>query len=305
MTSESVIERPDDYEVVAPSEDELYSQIEPFSIFTNESIHKNSCLLILNTTIDYLDLPELWRNTEFHICADGGANRLYDYFSQNEERLKYIPQFITGDCDSLRDDVSNYYSKQGTVIIRQETQYATDFMKSIELIVLYHHGKSLRDKLLNELQTIDKHDGLNQLVESIDLTGDQTLIQIYIVGGIGGRFDQTIHSIHQLYKLKEIFPFIRPFFITDSDLIFLIGKGKNYVKYDNRQCFNNENKAPICGLLPFGNKLTINTNGLKYDVHNWETYISGNVSTSNEIVGVNGFTINASDDIVMNVEIRR
>jgi hypothetical protein len=42
------------------------------------------------------------------ICADGGANRLFYNFNE-EERSKYIPNYIAGDLDSLNPDVKSFY----------------------------------------------------------------------------------------------------------------------------------------------------------------------------------------------------
>lgn len=54
------------------------------------------------------------------ICADGGANRLYDYcalweadLSPSQARSMYTPDIIKGDLDSLRPDVKNYYIECG------------------------------------------------------------------------------------------------------------------------------------------------------------------------------------------------
>ena len=42
------------------------------------------------------------------ICAEGGANRLYDQVSPNL-RTKYIPEYIVGDLDSVRSEVQDFY----------------------------------------------------------------------------------------------------------------------------------------------------------------------------------------------------
>jgi thiamine pyrophosphokinase len=50
----------------------------------------------------------IWNNFEFKICAEGGANRLYDQLNINKRPL-YIPDYIVGDLDSIRDEVKEYY----------------------------------------------------------------------------------------------------------------------------------------------------------------------------------------------------
>ena len=50
----------------------------------------------------------LWNSFECKICADGGANRLFDQL-EVEKRPLFIPNFIVGDLDSVRDEVKQFY----------------------------------------------------------------------------------------------------------------------------------------------------------------------------------------------------
>lgn len=53
------------------------------------SHERRSALLILNQPIpDFALLDRLWQNSGFRICADGGANRLYDVFSGHLEKYR-------------------------------------------------------------------------------------------------------------------------------------------------------------------------------------------------------------------------
>lgn len=50
-------------------------------------------LLILNQPIsDFAVFARLWKNSKYRICADGGANRLYDMFAGELEvrRIDYV-----------------------------------------------------------------------------------------------------------------------------------------------------------------------------------------------------------------------
>ena len=44
--------------------------------------HHKAALIVLNQPIaDLALLARIWENTEYRVCADGGANRLYELFS--------------------------------------------------------------------------------------------------------------------------------------------------------------------------------------------------------------------------------
>ncbi|KAF3991840.1 hypothetical protein FT663_02028 [Candidozyma haemuli var. vulneris] len=289
---ELIIERPDDFEVDEPQGKHLV--LEPFNFFS-DSLTQTAVLIILNTAIEKLPIFQLWTCTSVHICADGGANQLYYHFSSEQERERYIPDFIVGDFDSLRDEVKQYYRSKGTVVIPQYSQYATDFMKAIDVALLAH--TSGKDELYKQ---VDDDSGLAKLVKKYQ---ERVPFTAYIAGGIGGRFDQTFHSINQLYATKLEFPNIRLFFVSDNDLVFLAPTGTTYVKFANKKLFNQHDPVPKLGLLPFGNRVILTTKGLKYDVENWVSQVGGNVSTSNGVSGTTGFVIEATDDIVVNIEI--
>ena len=58
-------------------------------------------LLILNQPIASLDLlVSLWQHTRYRICADGGANRLFDLFQGEKQSLRY--NFVRAQRDLFR-----------------------------------------------------------------------------------------------------------------------------------------------------------------------------------------------------------
>lgn len=66
--------------------------------FLAESLHPEASahppdLLILNQPIAHFDVfARLWKHTGYRICADGGANRLFDMFKggREEQRGRYV-----------------------------------------------------------------------------------------------------------------------------------------------------------------------------------------------------------------------
>jgi thiamine pyrophosphokinase len=54
------------------------------------------------------------------VCADGGANRLYDSLVDENERSLVRPKYIIGDLDSIRPEVLQFYKNIGSVIHHDE-----------------------------------------------------------------------------------------------------------------------------------------------------------------------------------------
>ncbi|CAI2172727.1 15946_t:CDS:2 [Funneliformis geosporum] len=190
-------------------------------------------IIILNQPILRRNIFQiLWENAELKICADGGANQLFDAFKGNQER--YIPDYIRGDLDSLRDDVRNYYHSKGTEIQCEIEQESTDFMKCINLV------------RIKEKATISKYD-------------------VLAIGSSGGRLDHIMSNIHYLYKLRDE---RKIFLLSDKNMSFLLQKGKHNILCDR------EIEGPSCGILPIGvQRATLTTTGLKWNM-SAEFYIS-------------------------------
>lgn len=300
-----VVENEDDMTIAIPSDLNGYNVIEPFKFVSNKD--ENSSLVILNQKIEGIKLLELWDHTNLHICADGGANRLYTYLEEEGVDYKlYKPDFIVGDLDSLDPEIQKKYKDLGVIIIPQLTQYASDFMKAINIVTIFYHSEQARKALYGD---INEHDGLHTLLETLTTENSSETLTInnYILNGLGGRFDQTIHSINQILKLKQQYPNLKNFFITNQDLVFLINKGHNLVKYDNKtQFFDNKTTDssinPVCGLLPLNKPVVLSTQGLKWDVTKWHSSMDGNVSSSNAITSNNGIIVSCSDDLIINIE---
>jgi hypothetical protein len=80
-------------------------------------------------------LGVLWGSSAYRVCADGGANRLYDAtvtamlggegggaVKDAAANCEFLPDLITGDLDSLRPGVRRYYESRGVPILLVEDQ---------------------------------------------------------------------------------------------------------------------------------------------------------------------------------------
>ncbi|SCU95257.1 LADA_0G14554g1_1 [Lachancea dasiensis] len=269
---------------------------------------QSSALLILNQQILIAGVFEkLWRNYHLHVCADGGANRLYEYFEGKEEsRLSFIPNYIIGDMDSIRDEVLHFYLEHGAIVVSQSWQNSTDFMKSLQLIFLHFHYPELQRMLkTNDFAHnygIDDCHGIETMYNKERASCTMHDIDLLVLNAIDGRFDQTVHSISQLYSASKTDPYYRMYFLTATDLIMLIPTGGALIRYSKEfkaNCIKN------CGLLPLGGPTTINrTKGLKWDVLNWKTSIfDGKVSSNNRFSGETCCFFDVQDPIVLSIEV--
>lgn len=134
-------------------------------------------------------LWRLWHSAKLRICADGGANCLYDSFTKdnygNAERECYIPHVIKGDLDSLRPSVLSYYYGQGSTVMQVADQNCNDFEKCLK-------------------EVLDRAGGAAAAAATT----------VVAVGAFGGRFDQEIASFHLLHKYTPLF-----------DRFILVGNG--------------------------------------------------------------------------------
>ena len=92
----------------------------------DEASRSKTALIILNQPFSKALLRRLWHATDWHCCADGGANRLHDSLngdaidttttamtttvSEMADRVDdYLPDLLKGDLDSVREDVRRFY----------------------------------------------------------------------------------------------------------------------------------------------------------------------------------------------------
>ncbi|KXG50271.1 thiamine pyrophosphokinase, eukaryotic [Penicillium griseofulvum] len=269
-------------------------------------------LLILNQPINEKAFGVLSRYASYIICADGGANRLFDMPQVNEESK--LPDSIVGDLDSIRPAVREHYEKLGVCVLQDSDQYSTDFTKCLkylnahaaEIIASPRKGKPTNDT-----------NGSTSTSPS-----DQSPLEIVILGGLGGRVDQAFSQVHHLYMMTQTQRSIREkepsspdanaaaggnlYLVSEESITFIIQTGKNTIytpgtrradiaassdvsESSRKRKREEEQKKPEyffeenIGIIPLSAPAKITTHGFEWDVEDWHTELGGQLSTSNHI----------------------
>ncbi|CAF1343453.1 unnamed protein product [Didymodactylos carnosus] len=234
------------------SDDIIYDYY-PYSIG-----EKDNCLsvlpygiIILNYSHDSLKTfltKSIWSRAIIRGCADGGSNVLREfsekYFDHQLLTDPFMPDYISGDMDSISEKTKIYYSSGNVKFIETINQSETDFTKCVRTML--------------------------QQCERLDV--------IYVFSSLCGRFDHAMGNIHTLYLINSLNlnPKLRLYLVTDQDITFLLKSGHNRIHTKSQL------RGRECSLLPFAYPTRVRTDGLKWNLNNdTELNFSTLVSTSN------------------------
>ncbi|KAJ7274463.1 thiamine pyrophosphokinase [Mycena haematopus] len=229
-------------------------------------IAPSRALIILNQPFSEGLFHRVWNSSQWHCCADGGANRLFDTLTAAQRPL-FLPNLIKGDLDSIRNDVKEFYVSHGVLVVEDLDQYSTDLMKCVSAI---------SDKEAHE----------------------QIEYDIVLLGGLSGRLDQTIHTLSYLHKLRKTRK--RVFAVTDDNVGWVLDAGEHTIHIDHSIL------GPTCGLLPVGITSTVlSMTGLRWNLSDQESSFDGVMSTSNQLLpDEDSVWIKTSNPIWWTVELR-
>lgn len=269
----------------------------PFILPSTRDAVPRYAMVLLNSPIDARQIghfKHLWQSASLRLCADGAANRLLDSFGAAAfDGQIPLPNAILGDLDSIRPDTQRFFESKGVLVHTRPSQYATDLQKTIQ-------------------EVEDQEDASAN-------TEEHTLI---IFGGLAGRLDQSVHTLHVLWQLapgtddlgsvmdpespndrgNRLRKRQRTFAIGDGSVAWLLPKGKHTLKMA-RQVM-----GKTCGILPLGvgnNGAKVTTRGLEWNLEGDSTTLGGFLSTSNHLENQDGVVQVENDEpVYWTVELR-
>ncbi|VWU49953.1 thiamine pyrophosphokinase [Hepatocystis sp. ex Piliocolobus tephrosceles] len=268
------------------------------NVHKTNNMHKERIITIILNNKLCNNSANIIENSDLLVCADGGANHLYNLCHKND---KIVNDKIVND-KIVNEHTNNYNTIINKKINKQINYTQPHSHKTTDSNILTKEKNSSFKLLHNivpniicgDLDSIHKHvlnyyinksvkfekcSGQNDtdMDKCIKIIKKYTNIndRILILGGTGNRFDHTCANISSLYKNEFL---NNLYLLGENNFIFLLKKGKNIINL-NFEIFDK-----ICGLIPFNQKCKLKTKGLKYNL-NYE-YLSFDtlVSSSNEAI---------------------
>ncbi|GAA5980954.1 hypothetical protein JCM10908_003929 [Rhodotorula pacifica] len=247
-----------------------------------------TALIVLNSPLPPQPLfRKLWQTASLRFCADGGANRLYDRFVRGKDRADesdwdqaidgneelWLPDLILGDLDSLKEDVRKYYESKGVTVEQDPDEFSTDLGKNVTRLSAIETG--------DIPPPANSHARRPALHDQDGATRPQ--YHLVLIGGLSGRLDQTIHTLHAMTLLADKEKRERVWAIGKESAALLLTKGVHQLHIDLKWF------GKTCGILPVGSaEAHVTTTGLEWDLgptaYMFPTSLSAAVSTSNHLI---------------------
>ncbi|XP_047526268.1 thiamin pyrophosphokinase 1 isoform X1 [Pieris napi] len=225
-----------------------------------ENVKQNStkyAVVILNRPLTQKQdfVKSLWNNATVRVTVDGGTthwNNFYKSLANEDKKNIRLPDLITGDFDSITQDVLQEFKKKGCKAVHTPDQNHTDFTKA--LIELNNYNEQHKTELDH----------------------------IVTLGQNSGRIDQILGNIQTLFLVREMHilpPKTNVYIMSDDTVSWLLSPGDHviFVPEETRTF-----KRSWCSLVPVGESCdAVTTSGLKWNLNNQPLKFGSLVSTSN------------------------
>ncbi|XP_023246414.1 thiamin pyrophosphokinase 1 isoform X2 [Copidosoma floridanum] len=244
----------------------------PQRIFDCPDDHKFA-LVVLNQSIhlprDYV--LSQWEKAQVTITVDGGTNHWIKYLGDRANDVlsgkckKYLPTLVTGDMDSISQDLLNKLKSIKAKIIVTPDVMETDFTKSLRELKEY------------------------SIKNNIKLNG------VHVVAETEGRLDHVIANINTLYKCDKFLNDLWVIQISSNSLTWLLKVGSHKIIIPKILL----EKKVWCALIPFGDSNNrVSTTGLKWNLNNTCMKFGELISTSNTYSGQPEVTITTNAPLI-------
>lgn len=279
---------------MASSEPTIWHPADIFS--SNPASYKGFGLVVLNQPLeDHARFySQVWKNAVYHVGADGGANCVHDLNVSNlgDKNVLNLDTVI-GDLDSLRPDVREYWQQRGSEIIYDPDQYSTDLTKAVKYIRSFEIPSGGEFTPSTSTARDAKRQGVKDGSE---------IKHIVCIGGLGGRVDQGMSTLHHLYIFQKESDYAsgKMFLLSSEAITFVLKTGKHKIKV--RESFPGMGLGKHIGIIPLKEPSVIMTEGLEWDVKNWPTEFGGQMSTSNH-VKEDWVTVVTTKDVLFTIDL--
>jgi len=229
--------------------------------------------IALNQKLPSSQFRRFWREDVIKICADGGANRVLEEFSQKTGEEDHSaaaraiePDHIKGDFDSIRPEILRRFRENAKVTLHHDSdQDTTDLQKCLSLTC---------DLLASKWRTAAAND---------KALPPRRQGRVVILGGLGGNFSHEIANIASLFGYHHSFESL--VLISSKNGAILLPPTATTAEPHRVLCQPNTH----CSLIPIGAPCDfVETTGLKWNLgpsHGYSALAFGTlVSTSNLVL---------------------
>jgi thiamine pyrophosphokinase len=143
--------------------------------------------------------------------------------------------------------VRTYYADRGVEVSQDRDQYSTDFGKAMIKILSQSSASTSRETL--------------------------------VLGTLAGRVDQGLGLLHEMIREEDKDPNLRLWLFSETNISIILRKGRNVLQ----GLLSSELFTENVGIVPIYGPAVITTSGLEWDVHEWDTQMGHQVSTSNHV----------------------